>query len=365
MKSILFQPTKINQLILKNKFIMSAAADLLDNNLEKRIKRFSTLAEDDIGLIISGGMRLPAIDAWKRVVEAVHQHGGKIALQIVSAPGPGISPWSSNKDAVAVSVLSPDNVFFNSIIRYNKHHEASEEEIAQIIEDYAQAAEKIAAIGADAMQVHAAHQNFLSQFLSPITNKRTDRWGGSLENRTRLHREIIQAIRAKIGNDFPVLIKLGVEDAFEQGLKFSEGREAAEIIAQSAYDAIEVSQGLQRLNGERGDWSGTPMHENIRTLKEEAYFRPWAHEIKKITHKPVILTGGIRSYEVAEEIITNGDADLIGLCRPFIREMDLVLRWEKGDHRKATCISCNKCITEFLIKGKPLDCYLDQRLGKI
>src|SRR3989339_626037 len=271
MKSILFQPTKINQLILKNKFIMSAAADLLDNNLEKRIKRFSTLAEDDIGLIISGGMRLPAIDAWKRVVEAVHQHGGKIALQIVSAPGPGISPWSSNKDAVAVSVLSPDNVFFNSIIRYNKHHEASEEEIAQIIEDYAQAAEKIAAIGADAMQVHAAHQNFLSQFLSPITNKRTDRWGGSLENRTRLHREIIQAIRAKIGNDFPVLIKLGVEDAFEQGLKFSEGREAAEIIAQSAYDAIEVSQGLQRLNGERGDWSGTPMHENIRTLKEEAY----------------------------------------------------------------------------------------------
>lgn len=214
-------------------------------------------------------------------------------------------------------------------------------------------------IGADAIQVHAAHQNFLSQMLSPLTNMRRDNWGGSIENRTRLHREIYKAIRVEVGNDFPVLIKLGVEDAVESGLKFAEGKIAAKIIADCGYDALEISQGLQDYE----DWSGTPMRININAAKDEAYFKKWCYEIKQVVSRPTILTGGLRSLEMMEQLITDGTADCFGMCRPFIREPALIKRWQDGDRRKATCVSCNKCLTELLMHGKPLECYLDKKRG--
>ncbi len=231
---------------------MSAARDNLDNNPDLRIKRFSMLAEGNIGLIISGALTIDEIENWSEVIRAVHDKGGKIALQIMVRGGPGTTPWSkSDEDKIAVSVLPKESVYFHSFIKYGKHHAATNEELNKIIDMYVKTTEKAKSIGADAVQIHSAHQNFLCQFLSPITNKRTDKWGGSIENRCRIHREIIKAIRRKIGKDFPILIKLGVEDGFKEGLKFSEGKRAAEIIAKSEYDALEISQGLQNLDNWR------------------------------------------------------------------------------------------------------------------
>ncbi len=167
-----FTSFTINNLNLKNRFVMAAAADHLDNDIETRKARFARLATGNIGLIISGAMRLHNIDSWKEVIAAVHQHNGKIALQLVTESGPGVSPWSDDdRDAIAVSVLAEDNAYFNPIVQYGKHHEATEEELKHIINTYAQAAVKAKEIGADAVEIHAAHQNFLSQMLSPITNK--------------------------------------------------------------------------------------------------------------------------------------------------------------------------------------------------
>ncbi len=174
-----------------------------------------------------------------------------------------------------------------------------------------------------------------------------------------MHCEIIKAIRAEIGDDFPVIIKLGIQDGVANGLGAEEGKVAAQIIAEAGYDAIEISQGLQDLSSE--SWDGTPMRSNINKPEDEAYFRDWAREVKQLISKPIILTGGIRSYEVAEKIIANNDADMLGMCRPFIREPELIKRWQNGDHSKATCISCNKCITELLLNGLPLECYLDKK----
>jgi hypothetical protein len=352
----LFQSYKVKNLELRNRFVMSAAEDNLDNDVSKRVARYSKLAGGDVGLIMTGGSRLSVIESFKPLVDAVHQKGGKIAIQIVTEAGPGFSPTRVfNGEPVAVSVLPENNVWFNKYIKFCKHHAASEEEIKNIIYVYVKTAVKAKEIGADAIQIHAAHQSFPSQFLSPITNLRTDKWGGSIENRTRFHCEIYKAIRVAVGKDYPILIKLGVEDALKNGLNFNDGLQAAKIISECGYDVLEISQGLQNLN----DWNGTPMRMNINKLSDEAYFRKWSGEIKKQINKPVILTGGIRSLEAAEEVVNNNECDLIGMCRPLIRESDLINRWQNGNIQKATCISCNQCITELLIQGKPLECYLD------
>lgn len=359
----LFEEFKINTLTLKNRFVMSAAADNLGNDHQAQLNRFSELAKGNIGLIISGGTRINKIEVLADIVEVVHKNGGKFAVQIVAEGGPGVfQGWSSeSKDSIAVSVLAEDHIYFKSLapyISYGKHHAAAEAELMEIVQRYAKAAALAKKIGADAIQVHAAHQNFLSQMLSPLTNTRNDKWGGSVENRTRLHREIYKAIRAEVGNDYPVLIKLGVQDAVAGGLQFAEGKEAAKLIANCGYDALEISQGLQNYS----DWNGTPMHINIRKVEDEAYYRDWCQQIKQSISKPTILTGGLRSIELMEQLVHDGVTDCFGMCRPFIREPGLIKRWQEGDHSKATCISCNKCLTELLLQGKPLECYLDRKM---
>jgi 2,4-dienoyl-CoA reductase-like NADH-dependent reductase (Old Yellow Enzyme family) len=362
MENVLFQPMTINQTIIKNRFVMSAAADNIRDE-DMRLKRFTELAKGGIGLIISGGMREAEVTKWRQVVEVIHAHGGKFAIQIVPSAGPGKASWSNeDKDMVAMSVLSSQHPYFNRVIQYGKHHAATEEELADIVQTYGRAASNAKAIGADAVQVHAAHQNFLSHALSPLMNLRTDRWGGSISNRTRIHREIYRVMRQAVGADFPILIKLGVQDALPGGLQFQEGKKAAELIAECGYDALEISQGLQDLGRamEAGDFQGTPMRTNIRRVTDEGYFRSWCREIKALISKPTILTGGLRSFELIEEIVKNHETDFMGLCRPFIREPGKIRRWQEGDHRKATCISCNKCVMA-LAKGLPLTCLLDQR----
>lgn len=358
----LFKEFTINNLVLKNRFVMAAAADNLEDNHQAQINRFSALAKGQIGLIITGGTRFNEITAWADVIQAVHKNGGKIAIQFVAEGGPGTygEPSDRDQDKIAISVLSEDHIYFKSLspfISYGKHHAATEAELEEIIDRYAKAAAVIKKIGADAMEVHAAHQNFLSQVLSPLTNTRSDKWGGSIENRTRLHREIYKAIRAEVGSDFPVLMKLGVQDAIAGGLKFVEGKEAAKLLADCGYDALEISQGLQSYL----DWSGTPMHTDVHTINDEAYFKDWCQEIRRSISKPTILTGGLRSLELMEQLIHDGVTDCIGICRPFIREPALIKRWQNGDRRKAKCISCNKCITELLLQGKALECYLDKQ----
>jgi len=349
----LFDSIKVGNLSLRNKFVLSAAADNLDNDLIAKTARFKELANGGVGLIISGGITEDKLLGWDAIINTVHQNGGKLAVQLVTHAGLG---FSSEGDSVAVSVLLKDSPFFSSLLVHSKHHEANDEELEEIINGYSSAAFKAKALGADAVQIHAAHQSFLSQFLSPITNQRGDKWGGSIINRTRIHREIYKEIRKKVGKDFPILIKLGVEDAIPNGLKFNEGKEAAEIVANCGYDILEISQGLQDFS----NWNGTPMRDHPKTEFDEGYFRNWCKEIKNLISKPTIMTGGLRSISLIEEIIYNKETDLIGLCRPLIREPRLINRWKDEDLKKSSCISCNKCVSELLMQGKKLECYLDQ-----
>jgi len=352
MNDISFTPFTIRGLHIKNRFVMAAAVDGLASDIDARIRRYEKLAEGGVGLIIAGRV-LGENESFEKVVEAVHKKGGRIALQILSHRGLGFNPAA---DSPAASLVSRESPIFSPMFPYGLHHEASESEIMDLIEDFVQAARMAVAFGVNAIEVHSAHNSALMQFLSPLINKRNDKWGGSIENRLRVHKEVYHAVRSEVSDRIPILIKLGGEDLFPGGLALEEGKAAAMLLAECGYDAIEVSQGLQ----DGRDMDRTPMRMGILKVSQEAYFRKWCKAIRSSIKKPTIMTGGIRSYPLVHEMLSNGETDLIGICRPFIREPDLVNRWQEGDRRRARCISCNKCGCG-LARGLPLACYLNEK----
>jgi 2,4-dienoyl-CoA reductase-like NADH-dependent reductase (Old Yellow Enzyme family) len=279
-----------------------------------------------------------AVAGLARLAQAVHAQGGRLAVQLFHAGRENFR----RAEALGVPALGPsdlapgDDPYFEGSCRA-----MTEQEIAATVEGFGQAARRAAAAGCDAVQVHGAHAYLLAQFLSPHTNRRADAWGGDLAGRLRLHLEILRAIRAQVGPDFPVFIKLGLADGFPGGLELAEGLEAAQRLAEAGYDAIEVSQGLRGAGYEQ-----TEFRPKILKREREAYFRAWTTQVKARVDVPVIMVGGLRSLELMEEAVATGEADFVALSRPLIREPDLVASWRAGQDRRPTCISCNQCFED-------------------
>lgn len=362
---ILFDTVNIGRLRLRNRFVRSATydgcADKAGHVTEKQIQLYETLARGGVGLIVSGISSVhpsgrisafqnivsddSAIPGLKKLVRAAGANGAGIALQLFHGGRESAVYQKHRKtEAIAPSVVANDPY---CDLEYRT---AAEDEIVEVIEAFGNAAVRAREAGFDAVQVHAAHAYLPSQFLSPFTNQRTDDWGGSPEKRLHFLHEIYKDIRKKVGDDYPVLIKIGVADGFPDGLQFSEGKAAAVSCAEWGFDAIEISQGLR---GKR--YSQTEFRTKIRGSDQEGYFRNWCKEIKGAVNVPVMMVGGLRSPEMMAEIIRSRDADCISLCRPLIREPDIVGRWEKGQGTRPSCVSCNLCF-EALLKGVPLHC---------
>jgi 2,4-dienoyl-CoA reductase-like NADH-dependent reductase (Old Yellow Enzyme family) len=179
----------------------------------------------------------------------------------------------------------------------------------------------------------------LSSFISPYTNQRTDEWGGSVENRTRIIAEIIRRARELVGEDFPIMAKMNATDGFEnRGLDAPECVDVAVAMESAGVCAIEVSGGIFEA-GEVMTRSG------INSPGREAYFREYARMIKQGVGIPVMLVGGLRSKAVMEEMLSGGYADMVSLSRPLIMEPDLVVKFRDGA-QGAECTSCNRCFDE-------------------
>ena len=354
MRPLPFEPIRIGGLEIENRFLMSAAVDGLAADPAARARRFSILAQGGVGLVVAGRVG-SADELFGKAVEAVHKAGGKIALQLLSRAGLGFDP---SRDAPAASVVASESPIFNDVFPFGPHHEAGRFEIEAMVEEFAAAARLAKGLGVDAVEIHAAHNSALMQYLTPLVNRRRDEWGGTMENRLRLHRLVYDAVRAEVGALVPIVVKLGVADVFPGGLTIEEGVVAAKLLAEHGYDAIEVSQGLQDFRDAK-TLVGTPLRMHTMKTGQEAYFRDWCRQVKRAISKPAILTGGIRSFEIAEEVLSTDDADMIGMCRPLIREPGLVKRWREGDRKRATCISCNRCGAE-LMEGRPLSGVLER-----
>ena len=346
----LFDKTKINQMELKNRFVRSATWEGLANPdgscSEKIAHMMLELAEGQIGLIITshayvnqcgqGSIRQLGIyndrfiSSFKEMVEKVHKEGSKIVLQITHAGARALDQLKNCEP------FGPSSLKIKDVLSCR---EITTSEILKITEDFKMAAVRAKKAGFDGVQIHGAHGYLLNQFLSPFFNKRKDEYGGSMRNRARLILEILQAIRSELGRQFTVLIKLNSDDFIEGGFTPEEMVQVAALLELAGIDAIELSGGMS-LSVSKHSFSRIAKND---TKGEEIYYGDAAKLYKEKISVPLILVGGIRSYEVAKELLEKDLADYISLCRPLIREPDLIKRWQKGDIKRATCISCNKC----------------------
>jgi len=233
--------------------------------------------------------------------------------------------------------------------------EMTGKDIHAIIEAFALAAARARAAGFDGVELHAAHSYLFSQFLSPAFNQRTDAYGGTIENRAKMVVEVLQAIHKRVGEDYPVLIKMNGRDFLEGGLELEDAVQAGAKLKEAGIDAIEISGGTFA----SGDLM--PSRKGIMKEQDEAYFKEEARAFKERITIPIIVVGGIRSFTVAEKLVTDHMADYISLCRPFIREPGLINRWRSGDLLKATCVSDSKCFRPALA-GKGVYCVVEKRL---
>lgn len=346
--SRLFETTEIKGMKLANRFVRSATWEGMATEdgacTPRLVEVYRRLAEGQVGLIITShayvrkdgqaGLFQLGIydddlkDGLKQMVTAVHGAKGKIVVQLAHA-GFFANAKLSGMTPIAVSPAeefgkSPRNIL-------------TEKDIHEIAVSFGQAARRAKDVGFDGVQLHGAHGYLMSQFLSPVFNKRTDQYGGTAENRTRALIETAASVRDEVGSKYPVLIKLNSEDFLEGGLNVDDSLEAGVLLQEAGVDAIELSGGTF-LSGKF-----SPSRAGINSQDKEAYFRNAAKTFKEKLRVPVILVGGMRSFEVAEKIVEQGYADYISMSRPLIREPDLVKRWASGDRSKARCLSDNQC----------------------
>jgi 2,4-dienoyl-CoA reductase-like NADH-dependent reductase (Old Yellow Enzyme family) len=314
---------------------------------------YRNLAQGGIGLIISGnttvrpeGKQVPGTMGihtddfagdYEDLTSTVHDVGGKIAVQLVHAGG------QTDTNNAGRQPLAPSAVQIDQFPEMPA--ELTKDEINDIVTAFGEGARRAKAWGFDAVQLHGAHGYLINQFLSPLTNRRTDHYGGSIENRSRFLLEVYRKVREMVGADYPVLIKLNAADNLDGGLEIDDAVYAAKKLAEAGIDAMEISAGTQA-SGEK-----SPARQKINKPEKEAYHLELARRIKEAVSCPVMVVGGFRSYEVAEKAIAKDGMDYIAMARPLIREPGLVNRWLKGDRSTAKCISCNSCFMPGLEEG--------------
>ena len=365
MEKSLFDKVNIGNVQLSNRFVRSATwegmCDESGNPTVRLADLYRELVAGGVGLIVTGytvvhpkGRQMVGsmgaysdgqVPSMKALVEAVHEEGGTLFSQLVHAGGQTSTRVIGEQPMAPSAVLSP---FYSGTPR-----EMTTGEIQDVIASFRQAAGRVREAGFDGVQFHGAHGYLINQFLSPLTNRRRDDFGGSREGRFRFLEEIYRAVRREVGHDYPVIIKLSASDNLDGGLEIEDAIWFAERLQEMGIDAIEVSAGTA------GSGEGVPVRKGISRAAKEAYNAPYARLIKGKVTVPVILVGGLRTFSVIDDLLKEGVADLFSLSRPLIREPGLVNVWRDHPHHRATCISCNKCFRPGMREGG-IYCVIDK-----
>jgi 2,4-dienoyl-CoA reductase-like NADH-dependent reductase (Old Yellow Enzyme family) len=359
--SKLFEKTSIKNIDLKNRFIWSATwqgkSNFNGSCSPMLITSLLPVARGEVGLIINemsyvsqNSVSAPGqtgvyddnlLSGLKLMTEFIHREGSPVVIQLVHG-GLFSSPLLSGSTPLGPSVLeTPDG-------KIGK--EMSIEEIAETVIAFRDGAVRAQKAGFDGVQIHAAHGWLLSQFLSPFFNKRTDQYGGVLENRAGFVIEVTKSIREAVGKDFAILAKINSDDFLPGGFNTDEMIKVSLMLEKAGLDAIEVSGGtIGALMTGNPDGSFSPVS------KKDVYYLEAARKLKGQVKIPVILVGGIRTFEEAEEIVKSDSADYISLCRPLIREPDLIKEWKSGNLKKSDCISDSACFQPGM-EGRGVHC---------
>ena len=357
---MLFTPGVIGSLEIPNRLIRSATAERMADKQgipkPALFELYRQLTDGGVGMIITGHLyvdpngkchpEMTAIDHDDRLEELqcltdeVHESGGLIAAQINHGGG-NCSP------EVVQEPISPSGDIPGRFKQQPAEMNATQ--IQEVINAFGLAARRAEEANFDAVQIHSAHGYLVSQFLSPATNRRTDQWGGSLENRSRFLQEVCQEVRQQVGPEYTVLIKYGITDGIDGGLKPEEGFEILRQFENWELDAVEISSGFS------GDQLRS-IAKGISNQSKEGYFLPLVRQARAYTDLPIITVGGYRSRKVMEQVLLSGAADYISISRPLIREPDLPRLFENEEQDVSSCISANNCWAEDYNEGISCKC---------
>jgi 2,4-dienoyl-CoA reductase-like NADH-dependent reductase (Old Yellow Enzyme family) len=342
----LFEPIQVREMLIRNRFMRSATTSAYADEKgivgDPIIKTYERLSKGGVGLIVKGHLYVADngkahdgmagisgdrhIPALRRLTDAVHRHNGHIVAQINHAgvvhrqdrAGPSKyreADWSAREMTV--------------------------DEVEEAVQAFGDAAERAMQAGFDGVQIHGAHGYLISQFLSRLTNRRTDEWGGSPEKRMKFLMEVYDEVRGRVGNE-PVLIKINCDDFSPDGFTVEDSVRVARALADRGIDLIEVSGGGR---GEVKELQARAKHSD--PAYSELAFAGHAEKIKRaIGPTPMALVKGFRRLGTMQLAVDRGLTDVVSMSRPFIREPDLVRRLEAGQ-AEAGCIRCDACRSEF------------------
>jgi len=319
------EPIRFGHILLKNRLVMPPMATYYSDEegqvTDKLLEYYSARAKGgNIGLIIVEHAfieqlgkarknqlsisRDSDVDGLRKLTAVIKQNGSMVMAQLNHAGAAALSEASGMRPLAP----SPVNMFeLSGLGDPAGADEMPKEKIRELPEIYAAAASRAKEAGFDGVVIHCAHSYLLNEFYSPLTNKRTDEYGGNLDNRLRLHRAVIKHVRNAVGPNFTVSIRLGgVDYDMPGGSTLKDTAIAAKTFADAGVDAIDISGGMSRYV--------RPGHE------EPGYFLEIAHYAKMFMKLPVVLTGGVRSLADAEALLQTGDADLIGVGRPLLAD---------------------------------------------
>ena len=314
----LFETTTLRRHTLKNRIWRSATwlalADAEGNVTDETVRTYEELAKGGAAMIVTGLTSIIEHDAeigggakfyddrfiagHKRLTDAIHKHGALVMMQTAIVDGPV--------------------------------NELTTEQVQGIVRLFGDAARRAEEAGYDGVQIHAAHFFYLSKFISPLINHRTDRYGGDQRGRTRILYEILKDMRSKTSDDFIITMKINSTDEYPGGLTVQDFLVSCKLMEDAGIDAIEVSG------------NGTS-HTGIKAGHNEGYFRTAAMSLAALVDVPVVLVGGLRSIEKINQILEETQIQYVSLSRPLVREPNLIQRWLDGDTNPSLCVSCNTC----------------------
>ncbi|MEI7896268.1 MAG: NADH:flavin oxidoreductase [bacterium] len=387
---MLFTEKKIGPVLLRNRSIRSAAFEGMcpgNRVSDDLISYHSSVAAGGVGMttvayaaVSQSGLSFPhqllisreEIPAMKRLTDAIHREGAAAAIQIGHC---GLMAQKS----VSGKCIAPSGRF--NLYGPTWPKTATLGEISEIIGDFVRAAEIVKAAGFDAVEVHAGHGYLISQFLSPYTNKRKDRYGGTFENRSRFLVEVIRSVKQATGPDMALIVKMNLRDGFSGGMELDESVLVAELLEKEGVDSLVLSGGfvskapMYVMRGSipvkimahymKNPWMkfGTRYFGNFLMKPEpftEGYFLADALKIRASVNLPLVFVGGLKSQEMIEHVLANG-FDFVQIARALIHDPSFINKLKSGEITRSGCEGSNYCIARMY--SGPMACFQHDQQG--
>jgi 2,4-dienoyl-CoA reductase-like NADH-dependent reductase (Old Yellow Enzyme family)/thioredoxin reductase len=364
----LLQPIKVKNLTIPNRVVLPPMGTVLTNPdgsvgerllafFERRVKSGAGFVINEITSVHPMGSSFPGelaafddryIPGLRKLVEVAHRHGSKIAAQLHHV-GRESSILLDSGEAMGPSAI-PSYVYDRA------PREMTLDDIAEVIDSFGKAAARLREAGYDAVEIHGAHGYLLCQFLSANSNKRTDEYGGDLRQRARFVIEVLQSVRRAVGDDFPISLRLSVEEMIKGGYTVDEMVPIIPEFVKAGADIIHASFGT---HGTPGGLTSAP----IEYLP--GFAMPLARRVKEVVDVPVIGVGRFTDPFVANEYIARGDADMIAFGRQHLADPDFLKNAINGKpHETIECLACNQgCIEREMLEGRRIRCAINPETG--